>query len=303
MGEVYEVFREGTGQRYALKCLRSELVRNPVVFQRALHEAAALRDLRHPNVVAVHATGVRSDGVIWMTMDLLTGFTLRQILADLGRVPVPWATRIVRDAARGLTAVHAFAVHRDLKPENVHLALDGTVRVLDLGAGKFHHLGLTTTGPKSIGTVPYMSPEQIRSPGAIDPRSDLFSAGVILYELLSGKHPFAPEGVDHANVYQLVIAIVAQPIPSLRSAAPWVPAPVAAVVDRCLSVDPAQRFRSAADLADALEAALAELEAAVGPTPPLTTLTEALHRLRGVRNDDITGEESTVLDGVESQRG
>jgi serine/threonine-protein kinase len=297
MGEVYEVVQEGTGRRFALKCLRSELVRNPVLLQRAYHEAAALRDLRHPNVVAVHAAGVRSDGVIWMTMDLLTGFTLRQILGDLGRVPVPWATRMVRDVARGLTAVHAFAVHRDLKPENVHLALDGTVRVLDLGAGKFHHLGITTTGHKTIGTVPYMSPEQIKTPDAIDARSDVFSAGVVLHELLSGKHPFAPEGVDHANVFQVVMAIVVQPVPPLRRAAPWVPAPVAAVVDRCLSFDPAQRYPTAADLAGALDAALADLEAAVGPTPPLTTLTEALHRLANVMNDDITGEESTALDG------
>jgi len=199
MGEVYEVARDDTGERFAMKCLLAHLARDPKVLRRAWHEAAALRDLRDPNVVRVHATGVREDGLMWMTMDLLVGHTLRELLAELHKLPIPWSVRIVRDAARGLGAVHTFAVHRDVKPENIHLGLDGVVRVLDLGTGKFHNLGLTTSGQRTIGTVPYMSPEQIRTPDTIDGRSDLFSAGVVLFELLSGKHPFAPAGVEKSG--------------------------------------------------------------------------------------------------------
>jgi serine/threonine protein kinase len=306
MGEVYEVVRDDTGEHFAMKCLQAHLANNPTVLKRAWNEAAALRDLRHPNVVRVHAAGVRADGLIWMMMDLLVGHTLLQLLGELNKVPMPWALRIMRDAALGLTAVHAFAVHRDVKPENIHLGLDGQVRVLDLGAGKFHRLGLTTS-PRNIGTVPYMSPEQIRTPEAIDGRSDIFSAGVVLFELLSGKHPFAPDGVDRENVFRLVAAIVGVPPVPLASAAPWVPAPVAAVVERCLSKEPDGRWRDAFELSTALSAALEHVERTTGPAPPLTTLTQALHRLgavagprdplrthaRTVGLGGVTGEEST----------
>jgi serine/threonine protein kinase len=296
MGEVYEVARGDTGQRFAMKCLRAHLARDATVLQRAWFEAAALRDLRHPNVVPVHAVGVRPDGMIWMTMDLLVGYTLRQLLGELARVPIPWALRMLRDAALGLSAVHEVAVHRDVKPENVHLGRDGQVRLLDLGAGKFHHLGLTKTGHRTIGTVPYMSPEQIQKPDAIDGRSDVFSVGVVLFELLTGKHPFAAAGVDQANVYQLVVAIVSAPPTPLAGVAPWVPSHVADLVARCLEKDRERRFESAAALAEALGAALDQTERTTGPAPPLTTLTEALHRLELVQGDAVTGEESTALE-------
>jgi eukaryotic-like serine/threonine-protein kinase len=320
MGEVYEVVRDDTGEHFAMKCLQAHLAKNPKVLQRAWNEASALRDLRHPNVVRVRAAGVRDDGLIWMMMDLLVGHTLLQLLGELNKVPIPWALRIMRDAALGLTAVHAFAVHRDLKPENIHLGRDGQVRLLDLGAGKFHKLGVTTSGPRTLGTVPYMSPEQLRTPETIDARSDLFSAGVVLFELLSGKHPFAPGGLDQENVYRLVASILGVPHTPLASAAPWVPPAVAAVVERCLHKDPDLRCRDAAELAAALDAALAEAERATGPAPPLTTLTEALHRLGAVAGPrdplrthartvmgGVTGEESTFLrtneGGVEGYGG
>lgn len=299
MGEVYEVARADDGRRFAMKCLHAALARNPTTLRRAWHEAATLRGLRDAHVVPVHATGVREDGVIWMTMDLLRGFTLRRVLDDMRKVPVPWALRIMRDAALGLAAVHAFAVHRDVKPDNIHLALDGHVRVLDLGAGKFHHLGLTTSGHRTIGTVPYMSPEQIRAPEGIDGRSDVFSAGVVLFELLSGKHPFAPTGIDRVNVYQLVTAIIGPPHLPIREAAPWVVPEVAAVVERCLEKDRDRRFGGADELAAALTAALAQVERAVGPAPPLTTLTEALQRLAAVKVDTAAGDDSTVVAGAE----
>jgi len=284
MGEVYEVTRSGpgpagqTGARFALKCLQLQHVSNAKTIERTRREALTLRDLRHPNVVHVHAVGVREDGLIWMVMDLLVGHTLAEIQKRFGRLPLPWALAMGAAVADGLGAVHAYAVHRDVKPENIHLGDDGVVRVLDLGAGKFHRRGLLTTGGGVLGTVPYMSPEQLSTATAIDGRSDLFSLGLLLAELISGKHPFAPDGLARENVYTLVNKIVAGAPLALQRLAPWVPEHIAAVVDRALRRERTERQASAAELAEALRAALSRLEREVGRGEPLATLVAELNR-------------------------
>src|SRR5262249_38128032 len=138
MGEVHEVREAGSGARYALKCLLLQHARKPKTIERTRREALTLRELRHPNVVRVHAPGVRDDGLIWMVMDLLEGHTLGAAKRRLGQLPLRWALAAGRAVAAGLSAVHEHAVHRDVKPDNIHLGNDGVVRVLDLGAGKFH---------------------------------------------------------------------------------------------------------------------------------------------------------------------
>jgi eukaryotic-like serine/threonine-protein kinase len=280
MGEVYEARHAESGQRFALKCLRLELVKNARTLERTRREALTLRDLRHANVVRVHATGVREDGLIWMVMDLLEGHTLAQVRQRMGRLPLPWALRIGRAVTEGLSAVHAYAVHRDVKPENVHLGDDAVVRVLDLGAGKFHHFGLLTTCGSTVGTVPYMSPEQLSlASGVVDARSDVFSLGVMLAELVSGVHPFAPGGLAEENVFTLVNRIVSGEPVSLRALAPWAPGYVVEVVDRASRKDREQRFASAAEMGEALAAALERLEREVGPGEPLATLVAELNGL------------------------
>jgi serine/threonine-protein kinase len=276
MGEVYQVARTDTGARYALKCLQLQHVGNAKTIERTRREAFALRELRHPNVVHVHATGVREDGLIWMVMDLLTGHTWAQIHAHFPRLPLPWALKIGRAATAGLSAVHAYAVHRDIKPENLHLGDDAVVRVLDLGAGKFHRSGLLTTNGGTLGTVPYMSPEQMSPSNPLDGRSDIFSLGVVLLELVSGVHPFAPSGLDNENMFTLVSKIVGGPPLAIRSFAPWVPGHVAEVIDRALDRDPARRHGSAAELGAALGAALERLEREVGAGAPLEALVAEL---------------------------
>jgi serine/threonine-protein kinase len=280
MGEVYEVLRADSGERFALKCLLLKHADNAKTIERTRREALTLRELRHPNVVRVHATGVREDGLIWMVMDLLVGHTLDRIRRRLGRLPLPWALRIGRAVADGLSAVHAFAVHRDVKPENIHLGEDAVVRVLDLGAGKFHKKRLLTTGGGVLGTVPYMSPEQIS--GEVDARSDLFSLGVVLVELISGVHPFAQRGLEHENVFSMVDKIVRAAPVSSRGQAPWVPGYIAEVIDRALQPDRERRPASAAALAAELAAALDRLEREVGPGEPLSTLVAELGREEGV---------------------
>jgi serine/threonine protein kinase len=281
MGEVYEVVRVDTGARYALKCLQLEHVRNAKTIERTRREALTLRDIRHPNVVRVHTTGVREDGLIWMVMDLLTGHTWAQVHQRLARLPLPWALRLGRAVTDGLQAVHAHAVHRDIKPENLHFGDDAVVRVLDLGAGKFHHSGLLTTGGGTLGTVPYMAPEQMTSEITIDARCDIFSLGLVLMELVSGVHPLAPRGLDTENIFTFVRKIVAGPPLSAREIAPWVPGHVAAVLDKAVVRDRALRYQSAADFGAALTTALQRLEREVGVGEPLGTLVAELGRLGG----------------------
>ena len=279
MGEVYEVVRVDTGDHYALKCLQLEHVRNAKTIERTRREAQTLRDLRHPNVVSVHATGVREDGLIWMVMDLLTGHTWAQLHQRLPRLPLPWALRIGRAVTDGLEAVHAYAVHRDIKPENLHLGNDAIARVLDLGAGKFHRFGLLTTNGGTLGTVPYMAPEQLSSANTVDARSDLFSLGVVLIELVSGVHPLAPQGFENENMFTFVRKIVAGPPLALRDFAPWVPGHIAEVLDKAVLRDRELRYGSAAELGAALTAALQRLEREVGTGEPLETLVAELNRL------------------------
>ena len=281
MGEVYEVVRVDTGAHYALKCLQLEHVRNAKTIERTRREALTLKDIRHPNVVRVHTTGVREDGLIWMVMDLLTGHTWAQVHQRLARLPLPWALRIGRAVTDGLQAVHAYAVHRDIKPENLHLGNDAVVRVLDLGAGKFHRSGLLTTGGGTLGTVPYMAPEQMASEATVDARCDIFSLGLVLMELISGVHPIAPLGFETENVFTFVRKIVAGPPLSLRELAPWVPVHIAAVLDKAVLRDRGLRYQSAVDFGAALTTALERLEREVGVGEPLGTLVAELGRLAG----------------------
>ena len=278
MGEVYEVVRVDSGEHFALKCLRLEHVRNLKTIERTRREAMTLRDLRHPNVVHVHATGVRKDGLIWMVMDLLTGHTWGQLHRRLGRLPLPWALRLGAAVTAGLEAVHVYAVHRDIKPENLHLGNDAIARVLDLGAGKFHRDGLQTTSGGTLGTVPYMSPEQASAGDTIDGRSDIFSLGVVLVELISGVHPLAPEGFDNENMFTFVRKIVDGPPVALRELAPWVPGHVADVLDKAVVRDQRLRYGSAVEFGAALNGALRRLERDVGRGEPIETLVAELNR-------------------------
>ena len=153
--------------------------------------------------------------------------------------------------------------------------------MLDLGAGKFHRSGLLTTNGGPLGTVPYMAPEQMSSESTLDARSDLFSLGLVLVELISGVHPLAPKGFENENVFTFVRKIVAGPPLALRDLAPWVPGHIAEVLDKAVLRDRELRYKSAAEFGAALTAALQRLEREVGAGEPLGTLVAELSRLDG----------------------
>jgi hypothetical protein len=201
----------------------------------------------------------REDGLIFMVMQLLKGRTLRELIQDLGaggRLPVPWALQIGVGIAAGLEAIHEHAVHRDIKPENVHVADDGWTCLFDLGAGMFPKESRLTTDGYTLGTLNYMSPEQLFRPTTIDGRSDLFSLGTILYEVLSAMHPLAVDGPINDNKMELGNQVIFQAYKPLGEVAPHVPRYLCQIVDRLLAKDPDARYRSAGVVWDLLTAAL-----------------------------------------------
>src|ERR1700680_2098555 len=200
MGEVYRARDESLSREVAIKVLPKELASDPDRLRRFEQEARAAAALNHPNILAVYGFNTTEDHAPYLIAELLQGQTLRERLQQ-GEIPVRKGVEFALQTARGLAAAHARGiVHRDLKPENLFLTRDGVVKILDFGLAKL--TGPVATGPQGsvatvsvtepgvvLGTVGYMSPEQVRGQ-AIDHRTDIFSLGAVLYEMASGARAF-----------------------------------------------------------------------------------------------------------------
>jgi len=244
MGDVYRAWDVTLERDVAVKVLPRSGFDTPADVAQARAEAVAASRLSHPNIVTVHAVGA-TDALDFIAMEFVPGATLRARLASLdGPMPVDEALRIALALADALTAAQAAGtVHRDLKPENVMLTPDGRVKVLDFGiAGRE---AAAIVGPIS-GTRGYMAPEQVHGRQA-QAASDQFALGVMLYEMLARRLPYV--GSDEAER-----SADAPPPTPLRRLNRHVPASFAAVVHRCLALDPGERFPGAADLLAALQA-------------------------------------------------
>lgn len=256
MGEVYRAYDTKLDRQVAIKILPPTLAGDPTSLARFEREAKAVAALSHPNILAIHDFG--TDGqTAFAVMELLEGQTLRARLAD-GALPVRKAIDIAVQIARGLAAAHARdIVHRDLKPDNVFIAPNGHVKILDFGLAKAiapnpsasETIAVTkedTTPGMVVGTVGYMSPEQIRG-AIIDQRSDIFAFGAVVYELLTGRRAFGRD-----STAETMAAILKEDAPDLPAAS-GVPQPLERIVRRCLEKNPDERFYSAHDLGIALE--------------------------------------------------
>jgi dienelactone hydrolase len=262
MGQVYRAIDTRLNRTVAIKIIAGDAVPDLEHRRRFLTEARAASALNHPNIITIHDIG-EADGVSFLVMEFVAGRTLHTLLSDTRvsepgtrLIPVPDVLSIAAQIAAALDAAHeAGIVHRDIKPANVMAADSGQIKVLDFGVSKVLHPtdqnAPTATAPAAtaaghiVGTLAYMSPEQVQG-RAIDARSDIFSFGAVLYELLTGRQAFAGDGS-----LALVSAILTEtpaPIVTLR---PDVPADLAALVDACLAKDCAAR-PSARDVVDRL---------------------------------------------------
>jgi eukaryotic-like serine/threonine-protein kinase len=250
MGEVWRARDARLKREVAIKVLPAALARDPDRIARFEREARAASALNHPNIVSVHDIGC-DNGTYWIATELVRGDTLRRMI-EAGPMPAPKAVDIATQVANGLAAAHAAGlVHRDLKPDNIMVTRDGHVKILDFGLAKQRRTAQdsTTTDLTDegvvLGTAGYMSPEQVRGE-VVDHRSDLFSFGVVMYEMLCGKRAFAGD-----SSVEVMNAILKDEPPALPAS---VPSALARIVQRCLEKERERRFQSAADLGFALQA-------------------------------------------------
>ena len=256
MGDVYIAEDLTLGRKVALKVLPSDLANDPDRRDRFVREARAVAALSHPNVLAIHDFG-EDRGIAFAVTELLEGQTLRQRLDEGSLSPVE-AMEFARQMADGLAAAHARGiVHRDLKPENLFVTSNSKIKILDFGLAKKAEEGggeetptqTRATEPGTImGTVGYMAPEQVRGRSA-DHRSDVFSFGTVLYEMLSGERAFRGE-----SAAVTLSAILKEQPPELLKTKPDLPSSLERIVTRCLEKNPDERFQSAQDVGDAIDA-------------------------------------------------
>jgi eukaryotic-like serine/threonine-protein kinase len=279
MGEVYRAHDTRLGRDVAIKVLPESLERDADRLRRFEQEARAVAALNHPNIVAVHDIGAQN-GAHYIVSELLEGRTLREQLND-GAVAIRKALEYARGICDGLAAAHGRGiVHRDLKPENIFCTKDGRVKILDFGLAKLNPSNGASAGATmdaaaisdvhtqpgvAMGTVGYMSPEQVRG-AATDHRSDIFSLGAILYEMLSGRRAFKRD-----TAAETMTAILKEDPPELAETNPSISPGIDRIVRRCLEKEPARRFQSAADLGFALEALSSPSTSSVAAAVPAST--------------------------------
>ena len=237
MSTVYSATDLRLGRTVAVKVMADHLVHDPTFVDRFTREARAAAMLSHPNVVSVSDQG-SDQGLVFLVMELVRGRTLRDLLQARGRLTVGEAFAVLEPVLAGLTAAHrAGIVHRDIKPENVLIGIDGVVKVADFGLARavVGNGQSSATGGMLIGTVAYLSPEQLER-GKADARSDIYAAGIVLYEMLTGAPPYAgdtPLAVAYQHVHH--------DVPKPSSQVPGVPWQVDDLVARTTRRDPAGR--------------------------------------------------------------
>src|SRR5262252_2667815 len=299
MGVVYRARDEVLHRDIAIKLLTSRTVAEKSAKEFLLDEARAASALSHPNICTIHQVGEAS-GKLYIVMELIEGEPLSRLIAK-GSLPVESVLRYGVQVARALAHSHGRnIVHRDLKSSNVMVTPEGLVKVLDFGLARRLRTGIFDESARTIdslgtgsetlvestggltGTLPYMSPEVLRGEEA-DHRSDIWALGVVLYEAASGQLPFRGR-----TAFETSSAILREMAPTLPS---WIPGGLWAIVQRCLTKEPQQRYQRASEVQAALEAIQSASSVVTGgsaspPAGPLTTVVRGIRRI-GVKDGDV----------------
>ena len=292
MGVVYKATDPVIGRTVAVKTIKLSAegtgLTRPELLARFQTEARAAGVLTHPNIVVVFDAG-EEDGLYYITMELVEGRSLQALLDDGHSFPLPRVLRIMEQACSALQFAHERSVvHRDIKPANLMLTGDDTVKVTDFGTAKILQFGTVQQTAHVMGTPSYMSPEQVKG-RAVDGRSDIFSLGVMLYEMVTGEKPFPGQNITTV-IYKIVNE---EPVPP-KQVNPTVHPGISAVVMRALAKDPDTRYQSCREMLEdlrnyrSLSAALGSPQSTMAMNSDAVNSTVALSPagLRGVHNDD-----------------
>jgi formylglycine-generating enzyme required for sulfatase activity/cephalosporin-C deacetylase-like acetyl esterase/predicted Ser/Thr protein kinase len=277
MGRVYRVLDKKLGEEVALKLIKPEIAADEETIRRFRNELRTARKIGHPNVTRMYDLG-EDEGTHYITMEYVRGEDLKSFIRRSSRLTVDKAVVITGQVAEGLAEAHRQGVvHRDLKPQNIMIDRDGNARIMDFGiARSVRSEGITGSG-MMIGTPEYMSPEQVEGK-AVDPRSDLYSLGIILYEMLTGRAPFMGDSVLSVAMKQR-----SERAPDPQQQNPRIPASLSRLILKCLEKEPAGRYQSAEDLVTELKKIEGHIAAAEKGASAKTPLPSKEITPRGVR--------------------
>lgn len=310
MADVYKAKDERLNRFVAIKVLKPEYSSDKSFVNKFRGEAQSAAGLSHPNIVNVYDVG-DDGGLHYIVMELVEGITLKRFIERKGKLEVKEAVGITIQIAQGMEAAHDnHIIHRDIKPQNIIISRDGKVKVTDFGIAKASNSNTITSN--AMGSVHYLSPEQARG-GYSDEKSDIYSLGVTLYEMLSGKVPFA--GDNNVSVAMLHIQGEAMPIRELEEN---IPLSVDRIVQKCMQKRPERRYHSASDLIVDLKRALAnpdgdfvQIPAFVANDSPTINISEDLGKIKSSayysdkyhnpRNNKVVDDDDEELDTVDSK--
>lgn len=291
MGEVYRALDTRLSREVAVKTLPEHLVADLNAVQRFEREAKALASLSHPNILTIYDVGSSGD-IHFVVMELLKGETLRERM-NRSPIPIEKAIELLMAVAQGVSAAHTQHItHRDLKPENIFITADDRIKILDFGLAKHSEnrsavtQSVIETSPELstpgmlVGTLGYMSPEQVLGRDA-DERSDIFSLGCVLYEMLAGSRPFSRD----THVETLAAILREDPAPLTTTARRFSPG-LDSVLKNCLAKDPSRRFQSVQDLISSLQIVLQGRFVAMESAPDLSIAVQYFENLSASREDE-----------------
>lgn len=246
MGEVYKAFDPTLQRTVAVKTVRPDIDR-PEYLERMMREAQACARLSHPNIVTVYEAG-QVDGLVYIVMEYLQGKNLADVL-DAKTLSFEEKLRVVIKVLEALHHAHGLdVVHRDIKPSNIHIGVDGTIKLMDFGLARVLVADTLTASGNVLGTPHYASPEQLKGE-PVDRRTDIYSTGVMVYEMLTGRRPFEP---DNDSISSVILKVIQQPAAPMNTDMSRLLPEIETIVSRAMAKVPAERYQSADEMRAAL---------------------------------------------------
>lgn len=283
MADVYRATDVVDNKTVAVKILKKEFAENEEFLRRFRNESKAIAVLSHPNIVKIFDVGF-SERIQFIVMEYIDGITLNEYMEQQGQLGWKDAVHFILQILRALQHAHSKGiVHRDIKPQNIMMLRDGTIKVMDFGIAKFAREDGKTGTDKAIGTVHYISPEQARG-GATDAKSDLYSVGVMLYEMLTGKKPF-----DTDNPVSIAVMHMQAKVPAPHTIRPDIQIGLEEIILKAMEKDPKDRYQSARDMMDDLQTFKENPEGVFGYYPELFGETEPEEQPEDQQSDRFYG--------------